>query len=775
MLLGHYYAYIKSFETQEWYQFNDKNVKPASVAEVEQMFGGDGNEYGSSTSAYMLIYRLIDPKRNIKKVENSMIPQEIVDKIAEKNKKSEQKLILQKERDDRIYLKCNLDDQPELIEVITSRKKLVKDVKEDILKTMIESKIWPENFTVDRFRIRDSSLSSRQVGKIFEEDVPMGEFCYATYSLRTVVIEIKNDAGEWPVHVRTIELSVDYLRPDSQMSDHKHITVRADLKLWELKQLFLDEIYMKKNNNNNKSPEPESKSEQVSKEVATTEATQPELTWRLIAIAKSKFELCEYYTAEMNEKTIEELGISYTTWLYVELLSSEGAEPKIPQILDEQYNSYDIYYTFGEFQGTLTMHKEKTIKDLKQAIKNEFKLDHDNFRLLTGYTKLPLKGEDRKLKDAMYDRFQTCIEFGPSVEPDEFLIPCYLFDHTFMKGRISKSAKEILAKRKAEETSAPPTDQDCEETIELPKTPTENTISAPKRLVEDYWDQTEEQDDDDSPERFKFPPQKYYDKLKRFKPIKKVIIKQETLLQDVVKDVAAALGVDENLLRVRVKLDQDLGGALCERNETIQKNLGKESLTDHTQFAFQILPKPEVIQNDTVFMLAQQYHPSQFKFEKYKEISVSRAAVKTSDELKSAIVEQLELKTESGANLDIDLAVPPELAIEGPEIDLLDWNFSTKNVFWRPLVLDNGSLMLFKDHNEKSIIPPDFTVDNNSTTDKFIPTIYFKESDNGSSVKESRFVDNKSRRTEQALKISTFYDDVLEKQSTPKEEEAKKE
>jgi ubiquitin carboxyl-terminal hydrolase 47 len=50
---GHYYAYIKSFDDGNWYNFNDSTVTPITLEDVTKVFG-DGR--GSAT-AYMLKYR----------------------------------------------------------------------------------------------------------------------------------------------------------------------------------------------------------------------------------------------------------------------------------------------------------------------------------------------------------------------------------------------------------------------------------------------------------------------------------------------------------------------------------------------------------------------------------------------------------------------------------------------------------------------------------------------------------------------------------------------
>lgn len=74
---GHYFAYIKDLETGKWHNFNDSSVKQISVLEVVEMFGPElpstnkkntmaAKRIASSRSAnaYMLMYRVIDPKED---------------------------------------------------------------------------------------------------------------------------------------------------------------------------------------------------------------------------------------------------------------------------------------------------------------------------------------------------------------------------------------------------------------------------------------------------------------------------------------------------------------------------------------------------------------------------------------------------------------------------------------------------------------------------------------------------------------------------------------
>jgi hypothetical protein len=106
---GHYYAFIKSFEKDKWFKFNDSSVTEISYEDICTVFGGapPKNQTASastggatsqggddkippapvvsaakqaihssySTNAYMVLYRLIDPSRNMKTVTSENIPE----------------------------------------------------------------------------------------------------------------------------------------------------------------------------------------------------------------------------------------------------------------------------------------------------------------------------------------------------------------------------------------------------------------------------------------------------------------------------------------------------------------------------------------------------------------------------------------------------------------------------------------------------------------------------------------------------------------------------
>lgn len=80
---GHYFAYIKSFENGNWYNFNDTKVMEIPLFYIKRhCFGGKGSE-----SAYMLMYKKVySSEKKFKKMNKDLIHQDIKKVIDEEEK-----------------------------------------------------------------------------------------------------------------------------------------------------------------------------------------------------------------------------------------------------------------------------------------------------------------------------------------------------------------------------------------------------------------------------------------------------------------------------------------------------------------------------------------------------------------------------------------------------------------------------------------------------------------------------------------------------------------
>ncbi|CAK4690853.1 hypothetical protein LEN26_015250 [Aphanomyces euteiches] len=114
---GHYYAYIKSFEDGQWYNFNDSNVSKITEAEVRTAWGPKPTSISTSTSshsmyyrsshstcAYMLMYRIVSAK-NETSVSDEEVPQFLKDVIKDDEDKREQREREREEKARMIQLK----------------------------------------------------------------------------------------------------------------------------------------------------------------------------------------------------------------------------------------------------------------------------------------------------------------------------------------------------------------------------------------------------------------------------------------------------------------------------------------------------------------------------------------------------------------------------------------------------------------------------------------------------------------------------------------------
>eukprot|EP00727_Mastigamoeba_balamuthi_P009974 m51a1_g56 putative ubiquitin carboxyl-terminal hydrolase 47-like isoform x2 (1178) ;mRNA; f:177637-182668 len=94
---GHYYAYIMSFGSNKWYEFNDSTVSEITEDDIRKSYGESDNGAKSSSgyswmgsygaNAYMLFYRRVDPERNINPPTGDEVPQIIKDWVEQEKEK----------------------------------------------------------------------------------------------------------------------------------------------------------------------------------------------------------------------------------------------------------------------------------------------------------------------------------------------------------------------------------------------------------------------------------------------------------------------------------------------------------------------------------------------------------------------------------------------------------------------------------------------------------------------------------------------------------------
>lgn len=107
---GHYYAYIKDFEKNLWFCFNDQSVTGITEDDIRKTYGGGPHRgyysgaYSSSTNAYMLMYRQIDKERNCYAMSVDNFPPHIKELLEEMHRREEEERIYREKESERIKL-----------------------------------------------------------------------------------------------------------------------------------------------------------------------------------------------------------------------------------------------------------------------------------------------------------------------------------------------------------------------------------------------------------------------------------------------------------------------------------------------------------------------------------------------------------------------------------------------------------------------------------------------------------------------------------------------
>ena len=82
---GHYYAYIKSFEDEKWYNFNDSDVNEIETKKIIETFGENNSNF-NSVCAYCLMYRKMIKNEKFS-VENMILDEDFLNEIKDENER----------------------------------------------------------------------------------------------------------------------------------------------------------------------------------------------------------------------------------------------------------------------------------------------------------------------------------------------------------------------------------------------------------------------------------------------------------------------------------------------------------------------------------------------------------------------------------------------------------------------------------------------------------------------------------------------------------------
>jgi len=222
---GHYYAYIKSFENNKWFNFNDSFVQEIDVKELETVFGEECSEknrfmsFYNSTNAYMLMYRKIDPTRNRKNVSLDEIPQQLIKVINEENEKWNNKNQEKEKGRHLVNLKIIYEGNEKIIKVNN------KTTLGETIRLCAEAFELNSKFQQDCIRIRN--YSSDQMDKTLFE-LNFG-------NQKTIILETKLPEETFPLESLSIQVILYDSEKNKFLNPHQ-VNINRKTTVGELKK-----------------------------------------------------------------------------------------------------------------------------------------------------------------------------------------------------------------------------------------------------------------------------------------------------------------------------------------------------------------------------------------------------------------------------------------------------------------------------------------------------------------------------------------------------------
>jgi ubiquitin C-terminal hydrolase len=388
---GHYYAFIRNFETGKWYKFNDSSVTEIKQSEIMQMFGGDLKKEGNkpsvtntsfNTNAYMLLYRLYDPNRNINALSSIEIPQYLIDEIKEDNIKYQEAKADWIKRQNNLPLQFFYDNKTFNINIdkndtVATATKMAHEV----------AGLIGSSTPLDCVRIRAYNPDTGTVGESFSRTptATLNELNWT--SNKHLYLETKLPGTEFPpdsdeIVIRVIKLNCATLTFEPQQTFKLNHTTTV----LEFKQLL---------------------SESFNFDISQT------------LIVKASL---DGFTTNLTDDT-KQLGKDYQvkdgTTLHVE----QCADPKLSIIaakFEEERNKIQIYYNLldaREFDQMIAIDKRKSLVELKEEIKSVVGISPSEFILCRNLLGKEYKEERKTLDEVgLFDGSSVFVKKGNPVK-----------------------------------------------------------------------------------------------------------------------------------------------------------------------------------------------------------------------------------------------------------------------------------------------------------------------------------------------------------------------
>jgi len=370
-LAGHYYSYIRDHSDGSWHEFNDSNVSGITDLKYQDAWGGSKEKshkssrysgygtsssytssYESSANAYMLLYRQIDPDRNLDVVSNGMIRQEILDIVAEHEGKVQHKKEEAARKYDEIDIKVHYKENESKHTVLRTNTLV------ELLKVAHEHyKLEDEGFTLENARLRLYTYhhmpGETYVGKEDESLVQL-----RIYGQVALLLETRVKGEEWSVFDPTaLSLRVSLLKEGGTFGEPKHIACPDGATLETLQDKVSETFNVKRDKI------------RLIKEATYTTGAPDKMMWT--GVKKFSGDLKKYHRMHAGDN------------LYIEVVEKDEDESGLLDAYDSVRNHITIKFNHPDTEATLStkIDKRRTLGELREVISTLVEIPVGQFRI----------------------------------------------------------------------------------------------------------------------------------------------------------------------------------------------------------------------------------------------------------------------------------------------------------------------------------------------------------------------------------------------------------
>jgi len=368
---GHYYAYIKNWGDNCWYNFNDSSVKAMDEGDIKKTFGGDSkgksDKYSTGANAYLLVYRRIRPD-NLTSVDPSEIPDYVQAAITEEKSRTEIDAKQKEERKAQATVKVFFKGQDKIL--VLPKDETVASVKTTFMQEFGLTTTSPEDV-----RLRDYLPHFDKLTDCLEDTATLISLQY--YNYKPLALEVKTPEDTFaPYDPHALLLKVNVWTPTIALNDQLTLAQKTTdpLKIEVQKKTTVEQLMRKL------------------QEITSIEVSKMKLMRKSYVSVSHAVDVVS--SPSNKDKTLESMRIIDASVFFLEEMEKPMGKSKWEEELEKDQHRFILKFNHPDeepnavgqidYKHSVVVDSRKPLSVLKTHIAEQLGLEEDSFLIKRG-------------------------------------------------------------------------------------------------------------------------------------------------------------------------------------------------------------------------------------------------------------------------------------------------------------------------------------------------------------------------------------------------------